>query len=208
MPLTRPTVQHQHLTTTPLLPARRPLISPTTTDLPPSTANLPRAVPLRWTSGGSAARRPSGSGPDVQRAQAKGDARRHPDPVLPGARPARTGRPAVVRPTPPADPTDTAHQGITHPPVTAPKPPTPPAPQTPPKPVQPAPAIRVTTKPAPVQRVAERTTTPKPTAEPTGPAHPDLDDLARRLLEPVGRLLRAELRHGRERAGLLHDRRR
>ncbi|WP_181320140.1 hypothetical protein [Saccharothrix carnea] len=36
----------------------------------------------------------------------------------------------------------------------------------------------------------------------------DLDDLARRLLEPVGRLLRAELRHGRERTGLLHDRRR
>lgn len=37
---------------------------------------------------------------------------------------------------------------------------------------------------------------------------PDLDDLARRLIEPVGRLLRAELRHGRERAGRLHDRRR
>jgi hypothetical protein len=36
----------------------------------------------------------------------------------------------------------------------------------------------------------------------------DLDDLARRLLEPVGRMLRAELRHGRERAGHLHDRRR
>jgi hypothetical protein len=37
---------------------------------------------------------------------------------------------------------------------------------------------------------------------------PDLDELARRLIEPVGRLLRAELRHGRERAGRLHDRRR
>ena len=36
----------------------------------------------------------------------------------------------------------------------------------------------------------------------------DLDDLARRLLDPVGRLLRTELRHGRERAGRLHDRRR
>ncbi|WP_158073433.1 hypothetical protein [Actinophytocola xanthii] len=36
----------------------------------------------------------------------------------------------------------------------------------------------------------------------------DLDDLARRLAEPVGRLLRTELRHGRERAGRLHDRRR
>ncbi|MGW4114420.1 hypothetical protein ACWEFJ_26395 [Actinosynnema sp. NPDC004786] len=36
----------------------------------------------------------------------------------------------------------------------------------------------------------------------------DLDDLARRLLDPVGRLLRAELREGRERNGRLHDRRR
>jgi hypothetical protein len=36
----------------------------------------------------------------------------------------------------------------------------------------------------------------------------DIDDLARRLLEPVGRLLRAELRHGRDRAGRPHDRRR
>ncbi|HYQ68026.1 hypothetical protein [Actinophytocola sp.] len=48
------------------------------------------------------------------------------------------------------------------------------------------------------------------TADTPRPDHPapDLDDLARRLLEPVGRLLRAELRHGRERAGRLHDRRR
>ncbi|APU16179.1 MULTISPECIES: hypothetical protein [Actinoalloteichus] len=36
----------------------------------------------------------------------------------------------------------------------------------------------------------------------------ELDDLARRLLDPVSRLLRAELRHGRERIGRLHDRRR
>jgi syndecan 1 len=37
---------------------------------------------------------------------------------------------------------------------------------------------------------------------------PDLDDLARRLIEPVARLLRAELRRGRERAGRPHDSRR
>jgi hypothetical protein len=36
----------------------------------------------------------------------------------------------------------------------------------------------------------------------------ELDELARRLLEPVGRLLRADLRHGRERAGRLYDGRR
>lgn len=39
-------------------------------------------------------------------------------------------------------------------------------------------------------------------------ADPDLDELARRLLDPLGRLLRAELRQGRERTGRLHDRRR
>jgi hypothetical protein len=52
-----------------------------------------------------------------------------------------------------------------------------------------------------------RATPPKP-EKPDPPGGQDLDDLARRLLEPVGRLLRAELRHGRERAGRLHDRRR
>jgi syndecan 1 len=45
-------------------------------------------------------------------------------------------------------------------------------------------------------------------------AHPDksevsdVDDLARRLAEPVARLLRTELRRGRERAGRPHDGRR
>ncbi|MFB6888223.1 hypothetical protein ACFCX4_02775 [Kitasatospora sp. NPDC056327] len=37
---------------------------------------------------------------------------------------------------------------------------------------------------------------------------PDLDDLARRLLDPVARLLRAELRRGRDRAGRTFDGRR
>lgn len=36
----------------------------------------------------------------------------------------------------------------------------------------------------------------------------ELDELARRLVEPIGRLLRADLRQGRERAGHLYDRRR
>jgi hypothetical protein len=34
---------------------------------------------------------------------------------------------------------------------------------------------------------------------------PDVDELARRLVEPVGRLLRTELRRGRERAGRPYD---
>ncbi|MFE5586780.1 hypothetical protein [Kitasatospora sp. NPDC056531] len=40
----------------------------------------------------------------------------------------------------------------------------------------------------------------------SGPA--DLDELARRLVEPVGRLLRTELRRGRERGGKPYDLRR
>ncbi|MFB8199642.1 hypothetical protein ACFC6Z_06700, partial [Kitasatospora purpeofusca] len=36
----------------------------------------------------------------------------------------------------------------------------------------------------------------------------DLEDLARRLLDPVARLLRAELRRGRDRAGRTFDGRR
>ncbi|WP_344328335.1 hypothetical protein, partial [Streptomyces macrosporus] len=36
----------------------------------------------------------------------------------------------------------------------------------------------------------------------------DLDDLARRLLDPMARLLRTELRRGRERTGRSHDGRR
>ncbi|MFG2907716.1 hypothetical protein ACGF13_21955 [Kitasatospora sp. NPDC048286] len=43
----------------------------------------------------------------------------------------------------------------------------------------------------------------KPSADPS-----DLDELARRLVEPVGRLLRTELRRGRERSGKPYDMRR
>ncbi|NUT54264.1 MAG: hypothetical protein HOV94_44285 [Saccharothrix sp.] len=73
-----------------------------------------------------------------------------------------------------------------------------------PGPVASAPATRT------VQRTPDRsTTTVKPAkTKPEPPERADLDDLARRLLDPVSRLLRAELRHGRERAGVPHDRRR
>ncbi|MDX3452702.1 hypothetical protein PV396_12215 [Streptomyces sp. ME02-8801-2C] len=40
------------------------------------------------------------------------------------------------------------------------------------------------------------------------PPDPDLDDLARRLLDPVSRLLRTELRRGRDRTGRPYDGRR
>jgi hypothetical protein len=61
-----------------------------------------------------------------------------------------------------------------------------------------------------VQRTAQAPATtpaPTPTAESTGPEQPtDLDALARRLVAPLSRLLRAELRGDRERVGRLRDR--
>ncbi|MCE0445643.1 hypothetical protein LT493_13340 [Streptomyces tricolor] len=45
-------------------------------------------------------------------------------------------------------------------------------------------------------------------AEPPPEPGLDLDDLARRLLDPVARLLRAELRRGRDCTGRPHDGRR
>jgi hypothetical protein len=147
-----------------------------------------------------------------------GDARTQSDPVPP--RPTtnaqRTTTPtgnvqrAVVRPTPPAALAEATHQPITRPqaPVKAP--------------VQSTPTTRVTSaiptttvqrvpNHTPTTQATKTTQTTQTTADRNAPVPPDradLDALARRLLEPVGRLLRAELRHGRERAGLLHDRRR
>lgn len=62
-----------------------------------------------------------------------------------------------------------------------------------------------------VQRDAQppRAAEPEPKVDAERDAgSPNIDDLARRLIEPVSRLLRAELRQGRERIGRLHDRRR
>ncbi|WP_157620592.1 hypothetical protein [Saccharothrix sp. NRRL B-16348] len=194
--LTRPAVQ-RHLATAPLIPNRRPLVSPATAD-PPNSTNLPRPVPLRWTSRDSATRRPSGStGPE--RATTKAPA--HHAPAPPRTTPTQHVQRAVVRPAPVAGPPEPPHQPITraHPPVTAPTPVQ--------KTNRVTPAIPTVT----VQRIPQHTEDrPTPTTRPgsTRPERPDLDELARRLLDPLSRLLRAELRHGRERAGLLHDRRR
>ncbi|MFE7635038.1 hypothetical protein ACFU7Z_13540 [Kitasatospora sp. NPDC057518] len=69
--------------------------------------------------------------------------------------------------------------------------------------------------PTTVQRAAPSSTAATtPGSAPGGPpaassADPaDLDELARRLVEPVGRLLRTELRRGRERGGKPYDLRR
>ncbi|WP_237667194.1 MULTISPECIES: hypothetical protein [unclassified Streptomyces] len=71
--------------------------------------------------------------------------------------------------------------------------------------------------PRPVQRAADDTSGYAPTSE--TPAEnatsaasrisgAEIEELARRLLDPVSRLIRADMRRGRERAGRLHDGRR
>ncbi|MFD4160436.1 hypothetical protein ACFWRT_08185 [Streptomyces cyaneofuscatus] len=71
--------------------------------------------------------------------------------------------------------------------------------------------------PKPVQRAADDTSGFAPTSEtPTENAAStasrlsgsEIEELARRLLDPVSRLIRADMRRGRERAGRLHDGRR
>lgn len=61
---------------------------------------------------------------------------------------------------------------------------------------------------APPSRAASPSQAAPPPAEPAGGGPADLDELARRLVEPVGRLLRTELRRGRERSGKPYDMRR
>ncbi|MFH9354873.1 hypothetical protein [Kitasatospora sp. NPDC017646] len=69
-------------------------------------------------------------------------------------------------------------------------------------------------QPSTVQAAPSKTSSPKasspaePAEAPGGAGPADLDELARRLVEPVGRLLRTELRRGRERAGRPYDLRR
>ncbi|MFI9366441.1 hypothetical protein ACIG5E_36110 [Kitasatospora sp. NPDC053057] len=66
-----------------------------------------------------------------------------------------------------------------------------------------------TVQAAPTNAAPTKSSPPAEPAEAPGGAGPaDLDELARRLVEPVGRLLRTELRRGRERAGRPYDLRR
>ncbi|MFJ2192030.1 hypothetical protein ACIOJE_29535 [Kitasatospora sp. NPDC087861] len=74
-------------------------------------------------------------------------------------------------------------------------------------------AVPARSQPAVQTRAAPPPITVPPPAPPSQAGHgspdgTDLDELARRLIEPVGRLLRAELRRGRERAGRPYDGRR
>ncbi|MFD1150737.1 hypothetical protein [Saccharothrix hoggarensis] len=195
-----------HLTrhrTAPLI-ADRPLVlrSAIETSAPPPRTNpTSKVVPVRWT-----------PEPQVQRAAQR-------SPV----------RPAPPRPRPTTHPT----QNTPGPPVAPAYPPVavtaPPLPTTPPRPrlptvqratgasSEPRPVSRPPTPtPTPAQTITRATTKTQPESDDEtddakphhAPSRADLDQLARSLIDPVSRLLRAEVRHGRERAGRLHDRRR
>ncbi|MGW4863023.1 hypothetical protein ACWEO6_17255 [Streptomyces sp. NPDC004291] len=68
------------------------------------------------------------------------------------------------------------------------------------------PAPRRTTAPAPTPAPIQRAPSPTPPGLPSPAESPtQLDELARRLVTPLSRLLRAELRADRERVGRLRD---
>ncbi|WP_158849522.1 hypothetical protein [Saccharothrix deserti] len=149
-----------------------------------------------------------------------------PEPQVQRARQRSPVRPAPPRPWPTThrapDTTSTAGPPVApaYPPVVVASPP---IPTTPAKPRLPT-VQRTPAKPSEPQLVsrppspAKTTKTTKPTTNTEhetddekphhAPSRADLDQLARSLIDPVSRLLRAEVRHGRERAGRLHDRRR
>jgi hypothetical protein len=69
-----------------------------------------------------------------------------------------------------------------------------------------APSPAPSTVDVPVQRADPPEPAPAAPAAPTGPA--EIDELVRRIYEPIAARLRAELRIDRERAGMLTDLRR
>jgi hypothetical protein len=144
----------------------------------------------------------AGPGPQVPQA---------PSPVVLRAASATSARPASAQPGPSAPPTPgtarllqrVAEQaGLIGVPLTA-------VPARGPSTVQAAPATgspsRASSPPGASSAAPAVGGSPAETGG-SGPA--DLDELARRLVEPVGRLLRTELRRGRERGGKPYDLRR
>ncbi|MCQ4045103.1 hypothetical protein [Streptantibioticus rubrisoli] len=155
--------------------------------------------------------------------------------TVPGVRaPHRT---PVVRPAPPVAPTATAPVQrlpiATAPPTTVPRFPDAGAPDAPNPHGRPTAPFKAAASAAAIQRTPEeggatdvpvrsappRSRIPVPVKKssssaeksPVPPQHGDgidVEDLARRLIDPVARLLRADLRRGRERAGRLYDGRR
>ncbi|MFR9728793.1 hypothetical protein ACL03H_06135 [Saccharopolyspora sp. MS10] len=173
----------------------------------PATADPPGPHPVRRAISPARAELPPATGP--------GAAAAAPTPAAPAApatpataAPATSATPAPATPAAPAD----------RPPLASRAPASriqrsstaPPAPPTPPQDEQPEAQVPGVPAGIPVTVVPKQHREPEPGQEPgaSGGGDTDVDELARRLVEPVGRLLRTELRHGRERFGRTYDRRR
>lgn len=207
-----------------------------TAPTPTRTVPVRPVVPARWAS--ASADSPTGSptapstasgSPAVQRvavapAAAPGfhpprpapDARRTAAP-LPVTGPQAQGvAPFVVQPAPAGPgPAVPALPGVARPAPTVTSVPAAPAGRTAPAAPVVQPRSAATPSPvAPVQRAAKPPASasakpaPKSGSTPQAVADTDLDDLARKLIDPVARLLRADLRRGRERTGRPFDGRR
>lgn len=166
---------------------------------------MPNAVPLQRSGGTSKAAAPGTAAAPVVVPLGKPNPRaphRTPSPAptapaftsVPAAPPVRT----AARPTPRPAVQRRSAQAASPAPAPTPTP----APAA--APPRPAPATRKADAPAPPAPGETRDGGGTPSVTPaSSPA--DLDDLARRLLAPLSRLLRAELRGDRERIGRLRD---
>ncbi|CAM5471972.1 hypothetical protein SXANM310S_07124 [Streptomyces xanthochromogenes] len=177
------------MTSGPPLASARPL-----TTRHQSAPSLP-GLPNTPGASGSSAALPA----PLKHAPASGDSR----PVVPLRSPAP--RPGIPQPTVQRAVAEPAPVPVV--PVRRSAPPAPPAPAPAPKPAFSTPVQRQADPPA-VQRTApaaHATASAAPTAD-AEQHSPDIDALARRLVAPLSRLLRAELRGDRERIGRLRDR--
>ncbi|GAB2683954.1 hypothetical protein GCM10027271_52640 [Saccharopolyspora gloriosae] len=173
----------------------------------------PAVAPLRWARPDDRAPSPSAppriaNPPPVQRAPAAPIGERPPNaPVAPrlAASPLHS---TVDTPAAPATSPPLAVQRSSPPPAQPRETPPDPAPSTDPAEAKPPiPGVPSGVPVTVVPKEHEPATDDDP-AEPDSAGGQDIDELARRLIEPVGRLLRTELRHGRERFGRTYDRRR
>ncbi|WP_223184221.1 hypothetical protein [Streptomyces sp. CBMA152] len=148
----------------------------------PAPVGAPAPIPLRQATPATATERPPTVVTPQRAATTPVTARPTPQPVV-------QRRPAAPQPTPPA-PTPVIQPTLRNQPP-------------------PTPTIQRSQSTAPAPRPTASAPTPQPAAAPSPepPDEPaDLDALARRLVAPLSRLLRAELRGDRERIGRLRDR--
>ncbi|WP_243788788.1 hypothetical protein [Saccharopolyspora gloriosae] len=216
----RPVQRMRPLIATRPLPVRTHPVQAGPPTPPARTADAPAVAPLRWTRPDEQAPAPPtppriANPPPVQRSSA-------PAPVKPIS--ADLAEPVAPQSATPKfqstvdDSREAPRSASTPPPLAVQRHPTPPAQPQQAPPAQPPTTSSTEAKPqvpgvppgvpvtvVPKEHEPADNDTP---AESDGTGGQDIDELARRLIEPVGRLLRTELRHGRERFGRTYDRRR